>query len=225
MIDLYQFHWPNRGSYHFRQNWRFDPSGQDTATVAQHMADCMGALQRLAEAGKIRAFGLSNESAWGTMRWLDLAERGEGPRVAAMQNEYSLLCRLYDTDMAELSHHEDVTLLAFSPLAAGYLSGQYAGGAVPDGSRKSINPQMGGRESERVHPAVDAYLDVARRHGIDPVTMANAWVLHRPFPAIPIFGGRSLEQLEPAFAAGTAELSAELLEEIDAVHRAHPMPY
>ena len=225
VIDLYQFHWPNRGSYHFRQNWTFDPSKQDTDAVAQNMADCMGALQALVDEGKIRAFGLSNESAWGTMRWLDLAEKGEGPRVAAMQNEYSLLCRLYDTDMAELSHHEDVTLLAFSPLGAGYLSGKYAGGAVPEGSRKSINPRMGRRATERVQPAVDGYVQIAELHGIDPVTMANAWVLSRPFPAIPIVGGRSVEQLKPAFAAGDVTLSDALLSDIDDAHRAIPMPY
>ena len=225
VIDLYQFHWPNRGSYHFRQNWTFDPSKQDTDVVAQDMADCMGALQMLVDEGLIRAFGLSNESAWGTMRWLDLAEKGAGPRVAAMQNEYSLLCRLYDTDMAELSHHEDVTLLAFSPLGAGYLSGQYADGAVPEGSRKSINEKMGGRETPRVQPATDAYVALAKRHGIHPVTMANAWVLSRPFPAIPIFGGRSLEQIAPAFDAGETTLPDDLLDEIDAIHKAHPMPY
>ena len=225
VIDLYQFHWPNRGSYHFRQNWRFDPSGQDTASALQHMQDCLGALQGLVEAGKIRAFGLSNESAWGTMRWLAAAEGGAGPRVAAMQNEYSLLCRLYDTDMAELTHHEDVTLLAFSPLGAGFLSGKYQGADVPEGSRMSVVEGMGGRNSPRVRDAVAAYLDIASRHGLDPVTMANAWVLSRPFAAIPIVGARSVEQLAPALAAGTATLADEVLGEIDAAHRAHPMPY
>ena len=225
VIDLYQFHWPNRGSYHFRQNWRYDPSGQDRAATVQQMQDCLGALQSLVDEGKIRAFGLSNESAWGTMRWLAAAEAGHGPRVAAMQNEYSLICRLYDTDMAELSHHEDVTLLAFSPLGAGYLSGQYAGGRTPKGSRRSVNPRMGGRETPRVQPAVDAYLEIARRHGLDPVTMANAWVLQRPFPAIPIVGARSTAQLAPALAAGSVTLPGAVLEEIDAAHRAHPMPF
>jgi aryl-alcohol dehydrogenase-like predicted oxidoreductase len=94
--------------------------------------------------GKIRAFGLSNETAWGTMQWLRLAETAGGPRVAAMQNEYSLLCRLYDTDMAELAQ-EEVTLLAYSPLAAGLLTGKYQDGAVPEGSRLARTPGLGGR--------------------------------------------------------------------------------
>ena len=148
VIDLYQLHWPNRGSYMFRQNWTFDPSKQNTGDVVQHMEDVLGAMQALVEAGKIRHIGLSNESAWGTAKWLEIATRSGGPRVASIQNEYSLLCRLYDTDLAELSHHEDVALLAFSPLGAGYLSGKYQGGAVPAASRKSINETMGGRASE-----------------------------------------------------------------------------
>ena len=121
-IDLYQLHWPNRGSYMFRKNWNFDPSGQSKAETQAHIVDVLGALQQLVDAGKIRAFGLSNESAWGTAQWLAAADRDGTPRVETMQNEYSLLCRLYDTDMAELSHNEQVTLLAFSPLATGFLT-------------------------------------------------------------------------------------------------------
>ena len=104
------------------------------------MEDALGALQKEVERGTIRAFGLSNESAWGTCKWLNVAERMGGPRVASVQNEYSLLCRLYDTDMAEMSLNENVGLLAFSQLAAGFLSGKYQGGQVPDASRMSIVP-------------------------------------------------------------------------------------
>ena len=164
-IDLYQMHWPVRGSYMFRQNWTFDPSTQNRAETLDHMIECLEALQTAVDAGKIRAFGLSNESAWGTSEWLRLSEAGHGPRVASMQNEYSLLCRLYDTDMAEMAVNEDVTLLSFSPLACGLLTGKYQGGAVPDGSRMSINERMGGRASERVPAAVDE----ERRFGEDDV--------------------------------------------------------
>lgn len=97
-IDLLQFHWPNRGSYHFRKLWSYDPSGQDRAATLANMADCLEALGALRAAGKIRAFGLSNETAWGMAQWLRLAEAGLGPRAASIQNEYSLLCRHYDTD-------------------------------------------------------------------------------------------------------------------------------
>ena len=224
-IDLYQFHWPQRGSYHFRQNWAFDPTGQDTTEARQHMADVSGALARLVEAGDILHFGLSNDTAWGTMGWNAAAERTGGPRVASVQNEYSLLCRLYDTDMAEMAHHEGVTLLAFSPLAAGLLSGKYQGGAVPEDSRMSLNPEMGGRKTPRAFEAVEAYLDVARRHGLDPVTMAIAFCRSRPFSTIPIVGATSVEQLDRSLAAAELTLSPEALEDIAAAHKAHPMPY
>ena len=225
VIDLYQFHWPNRGSYMFRQNWTYDPSGQDPVAVRQNMEDCLGALAREVERGTIRAFGLSNESAWGTAEWLAAADRTGGPRVASVQNEYSLLCRLYDTDMAELSVNEDVGLLSFSPLAAGFLTGKYQGGAVPEKSRMSLNPDMGGRKSPRVFDAVDAYLQIAERHGLDPTQMALAWCLTRPFMASVIFGATTMAQLELAIGAAEVTLSDEVMAEIDTAHRAHPMPY
>ena len=224
-IDLYQFHWPNRGSYMFRKNWEYDPTGSDPAQVRQNMDDCLGALQAEVDRGTIRAFGLSNESAWGTCQWLAASERGGGPRVATMQNEYSLLCRLYDTDMSEMSIYEDVGLLAFSPLAAGLLTGKYQGGAVPDGSRMSLNDDMGGRKTERVFAAVDAYLDIAARHGLDPSQMALAWCMTRPFMCSVIFGATTMDQLEVALGADDVTLSAEVLADISAAHRAHPMPY
>ena len=224
-IDLYQFHWPNRGSYMFRQNWSYDPSGQDTSATLANMEACLEELQKQAEKGNIRHFGLSNESTWGTAQWLRLSERWGGPRVASVQNEYSLLCRLYDTDMAELSHHEDVGLLAFSPLAAGLLTGKYQGGAVPEGSRKSLVPNLGGRVTDRVPGAVAAYLDVARKHGLDPVHMALAWCRTRPFMASAIFGATHMDQLEHALASVEVELGEEVLADIAAAHKAHPMPY
>jgi len=224
-IDLYQFHWPNRGSYMFRQNWRYDPSGQDRAATLAHMEDALGALQREVDKGRIRAFGLSNESAWGTAQWLRLAEAGHGPRVASIQNEYSLMCRLYDTDLAELSVNEDVGLLAFSPLAAGLLTGKYQDGALPEGSRMTINADLGGRRGPRAFAAVDAYLGVARKHGLDPVQMALAWCLTRPFLCSAIFGATSPDQLDLALGAAEVSLDDAVLADLDAAHRAHPMPY
>lgn len=224
-IDLYQFHWPNRGSYMFRKNWTYDPTGPDPVEVRQNMADCMGALQKEVDRGTIRAFGLSNESAWGMSQWLAVAEKTGGPRAASVQNEYSLLCRLYDTDMAELSVYEDVGLLAFSPLAAGFLTGKYQGGQVPNGSRMSLSSQMGGRKTSRVFEAVDAYLRIAKRHGLDPSQMALAWCMTRPFMTSVIFGATRMEQLELAIGAGDLTLSDDIMNEITSTHRAHPMPY
>ncbi len=224
-IDLYQFHWPNRGSYMFRQNWNYDPSGQNRDEVLANMEESLEALQRQVDKGNIRAFGLSNESAWGTAQWLRIAEQTGGPRVASIQNEYSLLCRLYDTDMAELSLNEDVGLMAFSPLAAGLLTGKYQDGEVPQGSRMTFVPEMGGRKSPRVFDAVAAYLDIADRHGLDPVHMALAWCRARPFMMSAIFGATRVAQLEHVLAGADLELSDEAMTEINAAHRAHPMPY
>ncbi|MDE4133825.1 aldo/keto reductase [Phaeobacter sp. QD34_3] len=224
-IDLYQFHWPNRGSYMFRKNWSYDPSGQNREETLANMEDCLEALQAQVDKGNIRAFGLSNESAWGTAQWLRLSEEKGHPRVASIQNEYSLLCRMYDTDLAELSVNEDVGLMAFSPLATGLLTGKYQNGAVPEASRKTLNPDLGGRHSPRVYDAVDAYLAIARKHGLDPVHMALAWCRTRPFMASAIFGATTVPQLEHALRSVEVTLTPEILEEIDAAHRAHPMPY
>ena len=225
VIDLYQLHWPNRGSYHFRQIWGFDPSKQDRATTEQHMDDVMGALKELVDEGKIRAFGLSNESAWGTMQWLAAGERTGGPRIASIQNEYSQLCRMpYDGDMAEVGHNEDVTLLAFSPLATGFVTGKYLDGALPEGSRHQI---AGGspRFSPRLDAAVRAYLDVTTKHGLDPVHVAMAFCLQRPYPCIPIFGATTMAQLDHIAAGRDLVLSDEVMADLAAAHRAHPMPY
>lgn len=224
-IDLYQFHWPNRGSYMFRKNWTYDPSGGSRAEVIDHIEDALDCLQRMVDEGKIRWFGLSNDSAWGTSQWLRVSEESGLPRVQTMQNEYSLLCRHYDTDMAEMSVYEDVGLIAFSPLAAGYLTGKYAAGAVPAGSRKSLNEKMGGRETARVHDAVEAYLAVARKHRVDPVHMSLAWCRTRPFMCSAIFGATTAEQLDHLLDSVEVEVTPEILADIDAAHRAHPMPY
>lgn len=225
VIDLYQMHWPLRGSYMFRQNWTYDPSGQDRAETLDHMADVLRALGDAVKAGKIRAIGMSNESAWGMTKWMDVAAAEGLPRMASVQNEYSLLCRLYDTDMAEVAVNEDVTLLSFSPLATGLLTGKYQNGAVPAGSRLSINDDLGGRITPRTLPAVQAYMDVAARHGLDPAHLAMAWQGTRPFPVSAIFGATTTEQLAHLLKGRDVALPDDVLVEIDTAHRAHPMPY
>lgn len=225
VIDLYQLHWPERGSYMFRQNWTFDPSGQNRAVTLAHMDDVLGAMAEVVKAGKVRAFGLSNESCWGTTRWIDRSAAIDAPRVASVQNEYSLLCRMYDTDLAEMAVNEGVTLLAFSPLAAGLLTGKYQGGAVPEGSRITLNPDLSGRKTPRAFTAVAAYQALAAAHGLDPVHMALAWHRTRPFASCPIFGATSVEQLNRILAGVGVGLSDELVKSINALHRDHPMPY
>ena len=224
-VDLYQFHWPNRGSYMFRKNWTYDPSAQSRAETIQNIEDCLGALQIEVERGRIRAFGMSNDSAWGLTQWANASDRVGGPRVATVQNEYSLMCRIADTDVAECLHHEDIGMLSFSPLATGLLTGKYQNGAVPDGSRLSLSPELGGRKTARAFEAVDAYLSVAEKHGLDPVHMAMAFVRDRPFMASAIFGATTMEQLERIIAGADLVLSDEVMADIDLAHRAHPLPY
>ena len=224
-IDLYQFHWPNRGSYMFRQNWTYDPSDQNRAETIAHMEDALGALQREVERGTIRAFGLSNESAWGMAQWASVAARVGGPRPISVQNEYSLMCRVADTDVAEACVNENIDMFAFSPLATGLLTGKYQDDAIPEGSRMSLSPELGGRKTARAFEAVDAYLNVAKKHGLDPVHMALAWCCGRPFMGSVIFGATTLEQLEKALGAVEVTLSDEVLADLDAVNMAHPMPY
>ncbi|TKW66761.1 MAG: aldo/keto reductase [Paracoccus denitrificans] len=231
VIDLYQLHWPMRGSYAFRQNWTFDPSGQSRQQNIDHMGDVLRSLAEAVQAGKIRAFGLSNDSAWGTMRWIDTAERLGAPRVASIQNEYSLLYRAYDTDLAEVAVNEGVTLLSYSPLAAGLLTGKYQGGTVPEASRVAVDlandgpGNLGGRKTERAHKAIDSYLQLAKMSGIDPIHMALAWQRTRPFPVIPILGATSAAQLEQQLSGLDAQITDDVKSAIDDLNRAWPLPY
>ena len=224
-IDLYQLHWPSRPTYHFREIWRFEPKGQDPARIEAHMLDMLEAADRLIRAGKIRAVALSNESVWGAAKWLSLAAKHGLPRMASAQNEYSLLCRQFDSDWAEFSVLEEMPLLAFSPLAAGMLTGKYQGDVTPPGSRRALNPLLSGRMTLRALTAVDAYHAVAEKHGLDPVHMAIAFCRGRPFLAIPILGATTAAQLKRVLTASGSQLSAEVLRDIDQVHRAHPQPY
>ncbi len=224
VIDIYQLHWPNRGSYHFRQHWTYAPKAERAETRA-HMLDVLAEAAKLIAEGKIRHIALSNESAWGAAQWLSLAEAHGLPRMMTVQNEYSLLCRQFDTDWAELSVMEDMPLLAFSPLATGLLTGKYAGDVTPEGSRRSLNPTLSDRITPQVFPAVAGYLGVAARHGLDPAQMAIAWCRTRPFACLPIIGATSLAQLKTNLGAAGLVLSPEVLDEIEEVRRLHPMPY
>ncbi len=224
VIDLYQLHWPNRGSYHFRQNWTFDASGQETAGTLMHIQDVLEALGKLVDAGKIRHIGLSNESAWGTAQFLRIAKEGGLPRIATIQNEYSLLCRHYDLDLAELSHHEDVGLLAFSPLATGLLTGKYSGDTIPQGSRRSHNAGLGGRLNPQSLDVADEYVALAKTHGLDPVHMALAFCTSRPFMAAAIVGATTSGQLEHLLKGAKLVLPEEVLKDIQAIYGRTPMP-
>ena len=224
-IDLYQFHWPNRGSYMFRKNWNYDPSSQNKQKTIDNMMECLRVLETQVQKGNIRYFGLSNESAWGTAQWLRLSEENSLPRVQTIQNEYSLLCRLYDTDLAELSLNEDVGLLAFSALAAGLLTGKYQNNKVPADSRKSISPELGGRVTDRVWSAVDRYMEIGAKYQIDPVHLSIAWCSSRPFMCSTIIGATNVAQLSHILGSKDVEISEDCLVDIDNAHKEVPMPF
>jgi aryl-alcohol dehydrogenase-like predicted oxidoreductase len=223
-VDLYQLHWPNRGSYHFRRHWTFRPEGQAPG-VEEDMLAILRTIGALRDEGKLRHFGLSNESAWGAATFLKLAERENLPRVVSIQNEYNLMCRLYDLDLAELSHHEGVGLLAYSPLAAGLLTGKYEGGARPAGSREAVNGnKLGGRISEHSEPVAAEYVALARAHGLDPARMALAFCASRAFMGSVILGATTPGQLSSDIDAADLVLSDEVMAGIAAIHRRFPVP-
>lgn len=224
-IDIYQLHWPNRGSYHFRKSWEFDPSGQDRAETVAHMREILAVAEELIDAGKIRHIALSNESAWGTAMWLRLAEEEGLPRVLTLQNEYSLLCRYFDLDLAELCVNEDIPLLAYTPLAAGLLTGKYAGNVTPDASRRSRNADLGGRITGRVFEAVSGYLAIAKEHRIDPVHMAINWTLTRPARTLPIIGATNADQMAHLLQGVDAVITPDMSAAIDRLNRAMPMVF
>jgi aryl-alcohol dehydrogenase-like predicted oxidoreductase len=223
-IDLYQLHWPNRGAYHFRESWTYDPSRQDRDRVGDELLDVLRGLDDAVKAGKIRHVGLSNETCWGTARYLELAEREGLPRMQSIQNEYSLMHRLFDLDLAELAHHEQVGLLAYSPLAAGLLSGKYQGDVTPKGTRREATPDLGGRMTPRALEVVAEYLAIAEKHNLDPCQMALAFCLTRPFMTSVIIGATSMTQLKTDIAAVDLELGDEVLKDIQAVYRRFPVP-
>lgn len=226
-IDLYQLHWPNRGHYAFRKNWDYRPDlfKYSLSEIEDEFDSCIDALQAEVERGTIRAFGLSNETTWGTMQWLAAAQRRSGPRVVSIQNEYSLLHRLADTDLAEMMYYENISLLPYSPLGAGLMSGKYAQGARPAGARAGVGSDLGGRITKRSEIAVNAYSEVAEKHGLDVLVMSLAFAAQKPFVASAIFGATTVEQCQRLLPALELELSDDVVADIEQLHKEHPMPF
>lgn len=222
-LDLYQIHWASRGSYNFDGYWTYQPHEQDTTDVLDNIEDMLETAADLIRQGKIRHLGVSNETTWGISQWLRIAAEKALPRLVSVQNEYSLLRRHFDHDLAELSHHENVGLLAYSPLAAGILSGKYFDGVVPPGSRAEYQKGMW-RLNEYSEIAAKAYHEVAHRHGLDPVQMAIAFALGRPFMTSVIVGATNTAQLANTLKAVDLKLSPAVVADIDAVYRRHPRP-
>ena len=215
-IDLYQIHWPRRGHYHFEGSWDYNPYKQNREEVLPNILEVLEVMGELVKEGKIRHFGLSNETAWGTMQYLKFAEQHGLPRVQTIQNEYNFLRRYYDLDLAELAYHEDIGLLAYSPLAAGALSGKYLDGKLPAGTRGAIAGSAY-RSNKITEPAIRAYMALADKHGLDVNQMAIAFCLTKPFMTSVIIGATTMEQLETAIAAADVKLSDAVLEDIQQI--------
>ena len=218
-IDLYQVHWPDRSANFFgKLGYEYD------ASPALPIEDTLEALARQVEAGKIRYIGISNETPWGAMRYLQLAEARGWPRIVSIQNPYSLLNRSFEIGLAEISQREDVGLLAYSPLGFGVLSGKYLSGARPAGARLTLFERFNRYSNPQGVRATAAYVELARKHGLDPARMALAYVNSRPFVTANIIGATRMEQLESNLASVDLTLSEEVLEAIEAIHQDHPNP-
>lgn len=213
-IDLYQLHWPDRNSNFFGK-LGYKPDADEDATPLE---ETLSALKELVDAGKVRAIGLSNETAWGVMHSLRLADTLNLPRIASIQNPYNLLNRSFEVGLAEIAHRERVGLLAYSPLAFGVLSGKYLNGAQPAKGRLTLYERFKRYTSDIAEQASRAYVDIAHKHGLDPAQMALAFVNSRPFLTSNIIGATTMDQLESNLASEELVLDQATLDDIEAVH-------
>jgi aryl-alcohol dehydrogenase-like predicted oxidoreductase len=223
-IDLYQLHWPNRGSYHFGQIWDYAPKF-DAQAEQENFLEVLQTMQELISAGKIRHIGLSNETAWGMMKWLQLAEENNLPRMASIQNEYSLLCCHFEPDLAEIAIQEDCGLLAWSPLSRGMLSGKYLNGARPEGARITIETRPEHRVLPQTDDAIKKYVELAREYALDACQMALAFVNDQPFVTSTLIGATNMTQLKSNIDSIDVKLPAEVYKKIDTIRREFPMLY
>ena len=220
VIDLYQVHWPARRTNYFGHlGYVHDPAENPVP-----IAETVGALGDLVAEGKVRAIGVSNETPWGLMTWLRAAGEAGLPRVAAIQNPYSLLNRSFEVGLAEIAIREGTGLLAYSPLAFGTLTGKYLGGARPRGARLSLFLGFQRYLSEQAQAATAAYVALAREAGLDPAVMALAYVNRRPFVTASILGATSLDQLQQDLSSADVHLPGDVLERIEAIHRQYTYP-
>jgi aryl-alcohol dehydrogenase-like predicted oxidoreductase len=223
-VDLYQLHWPDRPVKAFGQLGYEHNEGEEIPPEETPPEETLDALAELVRAGKARSVGLSNETPWGVMRFLALAEAGRGPRMVSIQNPYSLLNRSFETRLAEVALREDCGLLAYAPAAAGALTGKYLNGQRPEGARMTLFPNNKRYFGAQGQAATGAYVDLARDEGLDPAQMALAYVLTRPFLTSAIVGATNLAQLENSIAAKDLVLSQEALNAIESIHKIYTYP-
>lgn len=220
-IDLYQLHWPGRHTNTFgRLNYPWLEQPAEEVAIEETLS----VLQDFIKQGKIRAIGVSNETPWGLSRFLAAAEHLGLPRIASIQNPYSLLNRSYEVGLSEFSHRENVGLLAYSPLAFGRLTGKYDNGQQPPKGRLTLFERFARYNSPQAVKAAELYNQLARDNGLTPTQLALAYVNSRPFTVSNLIGATTLEQLEENIDSYSIELSAEVLAAIEAIHQQHPNP-
>jgi aryl-alcohol dehydrogenase-like predicted oxidoreductase len=220
-IDLYQIHWPDRP-----MPWGSNPTIFHHKPADFHpIQETLEIMRDLVKAGKIRHLGLSNESAWGAMTFLKAQEADTTlPRVQTIQNAYNLLNRTYEVALAEVSMREGVGLLAYSPLAQGYLTGKYLDGARPAGARTTLFQRGQRYETPGAEEAIRKYVALARAFNLDPAQMALAFVNAQPFVHSTIIGATTMEQLKTDIASVNVKITPELEERINAIHLKHCNP-
>ena len=219
-IDLYQVHWPDRSTNFFgKLGYARNPDEQMTP-----IEETMEALDELVREGKVRHIGLSNETPWGTMQYLRLAEQRGWPRVVSIQNPYNLLNRSFEAGLAEFAHREGTGLLAYSPLAFGMLTGKYLGGKWPEKARLTLYERFSRYTNDRAADATRAYVELAHQHGLTPAQLALAWVNSREFVTSNIIGATTMEQLRENIGSANVTLSPDLISAIEAIHAEFTYP-
>jgi aryl-alcohol dehydrogenase-like predicted oxidoreductase len=216
-IDLYQLHWPDRPMNLFGGSINYEHMDEPSIDISI----ILESLNELVKSGKVRHIGLSNETPWGTMKFLHYSDISSTPRVQSIQNAYNLLNRTFEIGGSEIAHREDVGLLAYSPIAQGYLSGKYQNGALPKGSRKELFNRLQRYEGPYAEEAIEAYLNIARKYEIDPSQLANQFVTSRPFVTSNIIGATNMEQLQLAVTSIDIKITKEIEEDIEKAFQIH----
>lgn len=223
-IDIYQLHWPERETNFFSKRGYSEEMAAQSLDDLTPFLETIEALEAEIKKGRIRAYGLSNETAWGLMRYLWEAEKNGLPAPITVQNPYSLLNRLYEVGMAEVSHRENVGLLAYSPLGFGVLSGKYLNGQRPEGARLTRYDYFQRYIKPEADKATAAYAKIADDAGLDMAQMALAFVNTRSFVTSNIIGATNLQQLQSNIESVNVTLSDDVLDAIEAVHNQQPNP-
>ncbi|MBF1994824.1 NADP(H)-dependent aldo-keto reductase [Serratia symbiotica] len=219
-LDLYQLHWPQRSTNCFgKLNYQYS-----NKKAAVTLLETLEALTEQVRAGKIRYIGVSNETPWGVMRYLQLAEKHELPRIISIQNPYSLLNRSVEIGLSEISQHEGVELLAYSSLAFGTLSGKYLNGAQPVGARNTLFSRFNRYSGQQAQLAIGEYVTLAKKHGLDPSQMALAFVRQQPFVASTLLGATTLEQLKTNIDSYNVVLGEDVLQALEEIHTRFTIP-